>query len=322
MKHHFKPLTLHVFPAMALVACGGGGGVTASPVPDDLSDIAWAIDAAAARQAVAGSQALTITLAQAAEQITAIENNLDATSVSDVLVYRGTGNPVRIPGTCSGLSCTFTLGETSSTVNFGVPASETGTSESQLIMAHNGVSLGQTRHRDGKGTANQVEFLVYGGWLTHSAFEIGVIASPSIARSQVSAALTLSYGDGVETNPSESAGMTATWTGVMAGMDVSAANRENFIHGEATATVDFVNSDMDLAFSNLVDLNDANRNSDLNDMDWTWENLSLTNGAFQSGSGMNQVEGQFYGPNHEEVGGTFERNQVLGAFGAARQEDQ
>lgn len=105
----------------------------------------------------------------------------------------------------------------------------------------------------------------------------------------------------------------------MTGMDVSAANRENFIHGEATATVDFVSSDMDLAFSNLVDLNDADRNSTLNGMDWTWENLSLTDGDFKSGSGANQVQGRFYGPNHEEVGGTFERNQVLGAFGAARQ---
>ena len=337
MKHHFKSLTLHVFLATALVACGGGGGsssgVTASngngndPVPDDLSDIAWAVDAAAARQAVAGSQALTITLAEAAEQIAAIQNNLSEPSaggalVSDVLAYRGTGNLVRILGACAELSCTFTFDGESETVNFGVPAPETGTSESQLIMAHNGVSLGQTRHRDGKGTADQDEFIVYGGWLTHSAFEVGVIASPSFASSEVSAAMTISYGDGTGTNPSESTGMTATWTGVMASVDVSAANRENFIHGEAMATVDFVNSDMDLVFSNLVDLNDADRNSDLNDMDWTWENLSLTNGAFQSGSGMNQVEGQFYGPNHEEVGGTFERNQVLGAFGAARQEDQ
>lgn len=158
MKHHFKSLTLHVFLAAALVACGGSSSsVTASPVPDNLSDIAWAIDAAAARQAVAGSEALTITLAQATQKIAAIENSLDATSASDILAYQGTGSLARIPGTCSGLSCTFTSGGTSSTVNFGGPAQETGTTETQLIMAHNGVSLGQSRHRDGKGTANQFE---------------------------------------------------------------------------------------------------------------------------------------------------------------------
>lgn len=332
MKHHFKLLTLHVFLATALVACGGGGGsssaVTASnggdssssPVPDDLSNIAWAIDAAAARQAVTSSEALTITLAQATQELTAIENNLDASSVSDVLAYERTGSPIRITNTCSGLICTFTLPDgTSETVNLGEPSQATGTTESQLIMAHNGVSLGQQRHREGKGTADQFELLTYGGWLTHSAFEVGVSAFPSFASPEASLAISASYGDDTGSNPSESTGMTATWTGVMAGVDMSAANRENFIHGEAMATVDFVNSDMDLTFSNLVDLNDANRNSALNGMDWTWEDLSLTNGAFQSGSSTNQIQGQFYGPNHEEVGGTFERNQVLGAFGAARE---
>lgn len=319
MKHHFKSLALHVFLATALVACGGSGSNSIS-VPDDLSDIAWAVDAAAARQAVAGSEALTITHAQATQELAAIEDNLDATSVSDALAYQGTGSLIRAPATCTELNCTFTLPDgTSETINFGEPVQETGTTEGQLIMAHNGVSLGQSRHRDGKGTADQLELLTYGGWLTHSAFEIGVFAFPSFARSEVSIALTLSYGDDTGTNPSESASMTATWTGVMVGMDVSADNRENFIHGEATATVDFANSDIDLTFLNLVDLNDASRNSALNGMDWTWEDLSLIDGAFQSGSSTNQIRGQFYGPNHEEVGGTFERNQVIGAFGAARQ---
>lgn len=328
MKHNFKLLALHVFFVATLAACGGGSssGVTASnggdsgPAPDDLSDIAWAINAVAARQAVAGSEALTITLAQATQELAAIENNADATSVSDVFAYQGAGSLIRVPSTCSGLNCTLTFPDgTSETINLGEPSQGTGTTESQLIMAHNGVSVGQSRHRDGKGTADQNEFLVYGGWLTHSAFQIGVLAIPSFTRPEVSIALALNYGDDTGTNPSESASMTATWTGVAAGVDMSATSRENFIHGEATVTVDFANSNMDVIFSNLVDLNDASRNSSLNGMNWTWANLSLTDGAFRSGSSTNQIEGQFYGPNHEEVGGTFERNQVLGAFGAARQ---
>lgn len=328
MKHHFKSLALHVFLAAALTACGGSGSMTASnggdsspsPMPDDLSNIAWAIDAASALEAVAGSEASTATPAQASQALAAVESNLDASSVSDVLAYQGTGSLIRITNTCSGLSCTFTLpDETSETIDLGETSPDTGTTEFQVIMAHNGVPMVQQRHREEAGTADQSELLSYGGWLTHSAFEIGVSASPSFASPEASLAISASYGDDTGTNPSESAGMTATWTGVMAGVDMSAANRENFIHGEATAIVDFVNSDMDLTFSNLVDLNDANRNSALNGMDWTWEDLSLTNGAFRSGSSTNQIQGQFYGPNHEEVGGTFERNQVLGAFGAARQ---
>ncbi len=329
-----KLLTLHVFFAVALAACGGGGGSSSSTasdssgsgsgssvVPDDLSDIAWKLDAAAARQAVAGSEALTITPAQASQALTAIENSADTVTASDVLAYAGTGPLIRATTNCgSGLICTIRYpdGDTD-VIDLGEPDSDTGTDEGQLVMRHNGVSLAQSRLRNHKGTANQYELLSYGGWLTYSAFEIGVAASPSFTGSEVSLALALSYGDGTRSNPSDIAGMTATWSGVMAGVDMSSANRENFIHGEAEATVDFANSDMDVTFSNLVDLNDANRNSALNNMNWTWQNLSLTNGAFRSGSGTHQIKGQFYGPNHEEVGGTFERNRVIGAFGAARQ---
>ena len=32
-----------------------------------------------------------------------------------------------------------------------------------------------------------------------------------------------------------------------------------------------------------------------------------------------RISGQFYGPNHEEVGGVFERNMIVGAFGAKRE---
>ena len=41
-------------------------------------------------------------------------------------------------------------------------------------------------------------------------------------------------------------------------------------------------------------------------------NMPIRGGTF-SGSG---IEGRFYGPNHEEVAGVFERNRLVGAFGA------
>ena len=48
----------------------------------------------------------------------------------------------------------------------------------------------------------------------------------------------------------------------------------------------------------------------------TWENLPVRNGRFGEGFDDPTIEGRFYGPNHEEVGGIFERNQIIGAFGA------
>lgn len=42
-----------------------------------------------------------------------------------------------------------------------------------------------------------------------------------------------------------------------------------------------------------------------------WQNLALDAGGF--------VAGLLYGPDHEEVGGVFERDRLRGAFGASLQ---
>ena len=48
-----------------------------------------------------------------------------------------------------------------------------------------------------------------------------------------------------------------------------------------------------------------------------WEQLTPTNGMFESENG--EIEGVFYGAGHTEVGGIFDKNDIVGAFGAARE---
>ena len=47
----------------------------------------------------------------------------------------------------------------------------------------------------------------------------------------------------------------------------------------------------------------------------TWNDLPLNAGEF----GSDTIQGVFYGPNHEEVGGVFRRDGLLGAFGGTRE---
>ena len=331
MKHHFNLPTLHVFLAATLVACGGGGGggsnMTASnggessPVPDNLSDIAWLVDAAAMRQAT-GGQPLTTTLEQANQELAAISDSVDSVIISDVLAYQGIDGVIRVPTACTGLSCTVTLPDGSTEqINLYDPEPDTGTTEYQLIMEHEGVSIGQYRYRDGKGTADQFELLSYGGWLEYSAFEVAVGSLPSIARPEISLALSASYGSASGSDPSSPTGsMEAHWDGVMVGVEMDSTHRGNVLHGEAKARVDFTISTFDMRFENVVDLNDPSRNYDLNRMGWDWV-VPLNNGTFSTESFRLRLEGQFYGPNHEEVGGTFERFGVIGAFGATRRNE-
>ena len=45
-----------------------------------------------------------------------------------------------------------------------------------------------------------------------------------------------------------------------------------------------------------------------------------TNGKFESANG--DIKGGFYGTNHGEVGGVFNRDGIIGAFGASRRQTQ
>lgn len=48
------------------------------------------------------------------------------------------------------------------------------------------------------------------------------------------------------------------------------------------------------------------------------DNVPVVQGAFQARDVAGSIEGRFYGRDHGEVGGIFERDRLIGAFGAAR----
>lgn len=109
----------------------------------------------------------------------------------------------------------------------------------------------------------------------------------------------------------------------MAGFDISnSATEGNLIEGDAIVTIDeFSRPVVDVAFTGLVD-----RNTGRSRPSMSWSDLPLAEGVFAS-PGLERefpasnpgLVGQFYGPNHEEVGGVFVRNQISGAFGASRE---
>ena len=138
---------------------------------------------------------------------------------------------------------------------------------------------------------------------------------------------------------------SATWTGVMTGVDVkrSKPGTTHWVLGDAKIDIDDLSDpDVDVAFTGIRDLASGAAGSDM-----TWSNLTLTTGGFSDGefsihdynggvvveptldgspSEPSQTEtqeetirGMFYGPSHQEVGGVFDRDGLTGAFGAKRQ---
>lgn len=127
-------------------------------------------------------------------------------------------------------------------------------------------------------------------------------------------AYSYSVGDAPNGNP-EPAGGGGTWRGVMLGSDVSdTVMRGHAIQGDAEITIaDFDDPQAGVAFTHIFDLDTRIQRDDM-----VWTGIPVTAGGFATGAEHDAIEGRFYGPNHEEVGGVFERDGVLGAFGAAR----
>ena len=85
------------------------------------------------------------------------------------------------------------------------------------------------------------------------------------------------------------------------------------IDGDAVIEIDdFSRPDVDVALTGIGDAGGRPR------ADLHWEDIPLSQGRFQTRDMAGSIEGRFYGSDHGEVGGIFERDRLMGAFGASR----
>ena len=343
-----------IFLIPMLVACGGGGGggsagisSDSSPpdnmsgsqdIPDStdmpssqgtpgpsgtssLSHIAWLVDPGAARQAVNGAVALSLTSNQGLNQINAItakSNNINASR----LWYKEQGeSAIHGAFSCTTGGCRIGSGEPPPIdvqISKGLSLNKP-TLELQPVMSHNGVSIGQVR-----ATTVSAEVQLYGGWMENSAFFVRWISHPDFNAAFPHAFgythFLREMGNFYRDNPQDLASsgqrLKATWTGAAVGIRYGSGHEGNVVHGTSLiAITDFTNATMDVSLASLYDL-DAGTGLD----PIVWRGLTITKGGFSSGAANsgNQVHGRFYGENHTEVVGTFDRDSITGAFGAIR----
>ena len=137
---------------------------------------------------------------------------------------------------------------------------------------------------------------VYGHWLDHGFFGM------------VDDSVAVSFGDFPGTNPTAIGG--AVWTGALVGMDTRTGER---IDGDAAIEIaDFIRPDLDVALTGIADARGRPR------ADLHWQDIPLSQGHFQARDMAGSIQGRFYGSDHGEVAGIFERDQLIGAFGATR----
>ena len=185
----------------------------------------------------------------------------------------------------------------SENVEFDVLQSSVGVTFQQ-IHGHSDVSLA-IGFRD-TGSASYLE---YGGWLDHSMFYLTVSDQDGGFHADA-------YSLGVATGTNPVSG-SATWIGSVIGVDTHVIGRGRAFGGKAEINVDFADADVDVAFTYMTYHSEVNNYHP----DITWNDLPLNAGQF----GSDTIHGVFYGPNHEEVGGVFRRDGLLGAFGGSRE---
>ena len=149
----------------------------------------------------------------------------------------------------------------------------------------------------------------YGGWLDHNAFFMtalnyydGPVSDENYAGVIAGA---LSFGNDTGSRPVSG---SASWSGAMTGVHSGTLQGVN---GDAALQMDFDSAEIDVSFTDI-----RNATTGALHPRMSWSDLAVNSaGRFTAGDSL---IGTFYGPDHEEVGGVFERGGIAGAFGARR----
>ena len=173
------------------------------------------------------------------------------------------------------------------------------------------VSAGEKELPDIPGVAVDRTITGYGGWGRYVGFDSLYYDYVRNDRPQRIVEATLG-GYASEGNP---LGENLTWTGGAVGIDYSDITKDRVLVGNSELTV-FLYERLDeyLVRVDITDLVDVATGTEYDDM--AWNNIPLRDGGFETF----EIRARFFGPNHEEVGGVFERDRIVGAFGGTREE--
>ena len=336
-------------PMMLLMACGGGGGGTAAvaPTPMNMPDpmnpptTTPPTDGGGTPNPLANlanfeSSTGHSTIQMVSEIATNSNVDLLTSSVAEVgnfgseentncIPSRNVCSVPRLPNDDPTASLRFEIGQSvvsrvrdvslipqASAYFFGDYTSmvTAGVSNSNVTLARG--NLMGTRVSDERGMSvagAPIEVQSFAGWLDGSIFGTTQISAGTSGSEEYR---FISYLAGVPATDNPSSTGSATWEGAAV---ASIKADRTFILGDATVTVNFTDTNVDLMFDDWRGL-DNQAVSGMSAI--SYEDLTLTGGAFE-GSGNDQVQGRFYGTDHAEVGGFFNTADVTGAFGGTRE---
>ncbi|MYF36084.1 MAG: transferrin-binding protein-like solute binding protein [Synechococcus sp. SB0678_bin_12] len=211
-----------------------------------------------------------------------------------------------LESSCVGTSCTLTENQFSNStilVPLGrISIADPDVGKSELLGTKHGITLIQ--QLDGQiGEVTDVNSL--GAWMQHSFF-----ATETFDGADFKGYLGVAGGDLTRSRPRGN----ATWHGLMVG---TSTGDNELLQGDATLMYSLDDQRLDASFTNIQNL-DSEPHS-VTSVGFTDVPVDAR-GEFKTGSTGNRIQGGFYGPDHAETAGTFEKSNIVGAFGAKREE--
>lgn len=306
------PITAAIL-SLSFTACGGGGGgsTTATQTPSDpaVETPRWLLSAAQAANArsYVGGAPLDVTPQQ---RVNSVNRLLQVTN--SVVMHRMITDEGNYSASCQGVVCSIGGQQ--------FRLAPEATSDWQAVMEFRGVDVGQSRLDVTRGDIRAAA-VSYSGTMDHAGFQI-LIGGTESDRGRNAFLMPRAFGNASRINPPANLG-SASWNGMMMATDVADDSSvgddlvDYFIQGDATVTVDMdrIAPTVDVAFTNI-----RNLGTGVTQRDMRWNDVRLSAGRFANCCrDDDHIEGAFFGPSHQEVGGVFERNPFVGAFGAARE---
>ena len=162
------------------------------------------------------------------------------------------------------------------------------------------------------------DYTALGAWMQHGAFSVntekGTVQVQDFAV-DFTGRWAMAGGDLTGTRPTGN----ATWLGLMVGTPATGSNRGDRLMGDAALNYDINAGGLDVAFSSIKNID---RGAAHSTPTVTFTDVPIsTRGTFEAGFVGNRIQGGFYGPAHIEAAGIFEQSNIVGAFGARRDEE-
>ena len=158
------------------------------------------------------------------------------------------------------------------------------------------------------------DWRLLGGWMDYSAFFVNKYFS----RADSSTFLVFPHSSGRLYSNDDAAlpvEGSASYEGAMVGTNIMTAEP---YAGQSSMTANFGETPtIDIQFTDIMNVSTGDPHSDIS---FVGVSISDRKGFYSGPSDRNYVNGEFMGPDNEEIAGVFEHEDLIGAFGAKRTE--